>query len=100
MGMIAMQMTMNTDSHFGYPSVRKMFAVTSSRMRSPNIRRPATAIARSRKYCLWVQRSVQCPIDSVTYRKQVCNVHTTAIPMGMAHISVNIRKDTMSAPRC
>jgi hypothetical protein len=48
-GMMAIQIAMNTDMALGYPCVRKMLLVISSRTQSPNMRIPAHAIPRSSK---------------------------------------------------
>ena len=47
-GMMPTHTTMKTDSAFGYPGVSRMLEVISSRTLLPNIRRPATAMMRSR----------------------------------------------------
>jgi len=49
MGMIAMHMTISTEIAFGYPSVTKIFDVTSSRIPLPNMRNPAMAMLKSKK---------------------------------------------------
>ena len=49
-GMIATHITISIEIVFGYPSVTKIFEVTSSRMPLPNMRNPAIAMLKSKKY--------------------------------------------------
>jgi hypothetical protein len=48
-GMIEMNMIMQTDSALGYSGIVKMFAVISSRTRSPNMTQPMMAMEQSRE---------------------------------------------------
>jgi hypothetical protein len=50
-GMMAMKMQVKIERVRGYPDEARMFPVTSFMTRSPNIRRPAIAIKKSRMYC-------------------------------------------------
>lgn len=50
-GIMAMKTTIHTDMLCGYPLVKSMLDVTSSCTFWPNIKKPATAIRASRRYC-------------------------------------------------
>lgn len=51
MGITATDIIMQIDNNCGYSFIVNTFAVTSSRIVSPNIIQPRTAIAQSREYC-------------------------------------------------
>jgi hypothetical protein len=95
-GMIAIQTAIITESALGYPSVRNMFDVISSRVRSPNINKPTIATLTSNKNCLYVSNGL-C-MRSFTNRETKSNLQTTIIFLRMSHISIYVWEHSMATP--